>query len=71
MAITPDRAAVTGNQSNPDLLQHIADLRGALERAVREISFCAGREAADDPEQSARLMAAAGEMTEVLNRTAP
>lgn len=52
--------------------QHIADLRKALEEAVRWIYFCAGgREAAHDPEQSAALIAAAAGMQDVLARTAP
>ncbi|WP_055526000.1 hypothetical protein [Streptomyces graminilatus] len=51
--------------------QHIADLRAALQQAVRHLHFCAGREAATDPEQSAELSAAADGMTDVLARTAP
>ncbi|MEU2675199.1 hypothetical protein ABZ622_41775 [Streptomyces sp. NPDC007164] len=50
--------------------RHITDLRTALERAVQELVFCAGWEAAADPGQSARLMGAAGEIEAVLARTA-
>ncbi|MGW6741689.1 hypothetical protein ACWGDX_13340 [Streptomyces sp. NPDC055025] len=69
MAITPDRAEVP-DQSTADLRQQITDLRGALEHAVRLLHFSAGREVVTDPQQSARLVAAADGMTEVLARTA-
>jgi hypothetical protein len=51
--------------------QHIADLRAALQHAVRLIAFSAGREADTDHKQSASLLAAADGMQDVLDRTAP
>ncbi|MFE9886839.1 hypothetical protein [Streptomyces scopuliridis] len=71
MAITPDRPAQIRDQSNADLLQHIADLRDSLEHAARLLAFSAGREAADDPGHSVRLLTAADEMRDVLIRTRP
>ncbi|MYW04783.1 hypothetical protein [Streptomyces sp. SID3343] len=50
---------------------HLCDLRSALEHAVRLLSYSAGREAATDPTQSARLLAAVDDMKDVLARTAP
>jgi len=71
MAITPDRAADHRNQSNADLLQHIADLRDALQHAVRLLAFSAGREADTDPKHATLLMRTADDMTDILIRTAP
>ncbi|MDI6413183.1 hypothetical protein [Streptomyces albus] len=48
----------------------IADLRAALQQAVAELSFEAGRQAATDPERAEYLMAAASTMAETLQRTA-
>jgi len=48
----------------------IADLRAALQQAVAELSFEAGRQAATDPERAADLMAAAATTEETLQRTA-
>ncbi|MYZ40132.1 MULTISPECIES: hypothetical protein [unclassified Streptomyces] len=64
MAATPARAA------DPRDL-YIADLRAALTAAKALVAFAAGQAAATDPEYSARLMAAAGGMDDVLSRTAP
>ncbi|RGD55398.1 hypothetical protein DR950_41790 [Kitasatospora xanthocidica] len=50
--------------------QHITDLRAALTRAVQELSFAAGREVADDPGYSDRLMTIVGSWEETLARTA-
>lgn len=70
MAITPDRAELR-DQSTADLLQHIADLRAAIERVIPLLGYSAGREAATDPGHSGRLIAAADDMTDILIRTAP
>ncbi|MEU6927356.1 hypothetical protein [Streptomyces sp. NPDC046631] len=51
--------------------QHIADLRAAVQHAVRLLYFSAGCEEATDPKQSARLIAAADGMKDILARTAP
>ncbi|MEW2298021.1 hypothetical protein ABZ719_35925 [Streptomyces sp. NPDC006743] len=52
--------------------QHLADLRAALQSVLPLLSFYAGREAADfNPEQTALLLQAADEVTDVLSRTAP
>ncbi|MFC7924793.1 hypothetical protein [Streptomyces cinereoruber] len=51
--------------------QQIADLRAALLRAVPLLAFAAGREADTDPRQSALLSAAADDLTDILDRTAP
>ncbi|OXM60128.1 hypothetical protein [Amycolatopsis sp. KNN50.9b] len=51
--------------------QQIAGLRAAIRRAIPLLSFAAGREAAKDPRQAGLLLAAADDMTELLNRTAP
>lgn len=51
--------------------QHVTDLRAALTRAVQEISFAAGREAADDPGYAERLMTIAESWEKTLARTAP
>ncbi|MFJ7131019.1 hypothetical protein [Streptomyces sp. NPDC098101] len=51
--------------------QQIADLRAALQRAVPLLAFAAGREADTDPRQSELLSAAADDLTDILDRTAP
>ncbi|MCZ0210705.1 hypothetical protein OZK63_35510 [Streptomyces sp. UMAF16] len=51
--------------------QHITDLRAALQRAISLLGFAAGREAATDPRPAGLLLAAADDMTQLLNRTAP
>ncbi|MFE2728940.1 hypothetical protein [Kitasatospora sp. NPDC059327] len=51
--------------------QHIADVRAALQRAIPFLGFSAGREAATDPNYSGRLFAAADDLTNTLDRTAP
>ncbi|GAA2733558.1 hypothetical protein [Streptomyces nogalater] len=51
--------------------QHITDLRAALQRAISLLGFAAGREVATDPRQAGLLLAAADDMTQLLNRTAP
>ena len=51
--------------------EHIAELRAALQRVVPLLSFSAGREAATDPTQADLLSAAADDLTDILNRTAP
>ncbi|MEV5687537.1 hypothetical protein AB0L68_30750 [Streptomyces sp. NPDC052164] len=58
-------------ESTAALLQHIEELRDALAHAVRLLSHSAGREAADDPGHSERLMTAAVHLTDLLARTAP
>ncbi|MFJ2172114.1 hypothetical protein ACIOHE_04250 [Streptomyces sp. NPDC087851] len=60
----------TRDQSTADLLQHITDLRAALQHAIRLPAHSAGREAAEDPRYSGRLMAATEGMAPVLARTA-
>lgn len=62
MTNTPTHAAAIQDE-------HIADLRAALQRAVALIQFEAGREAATDPGQADRLIAAADGMADVLART--
>uniref|UniRef100_UPI003F491F19 hypothetical protein n=1 Tax=Streptomyces achromogenes TaxID=67255 RepID=UPI003F491F19 len=52
-------------------VQHIADLRAPIERAIPLLSSAAGRDAATDPRQAGLLLAASDDMTELLNRTAP
>ncbi|MEU7088120.1 hypothetical protein [Streptomyces achromogenes] len=51
--------------------QHIADLRAALQRVIPLLGFAAGREAATEPRQAGLLLAAADDMTQILNRPAP
>ncbi|MEV6426021.1 hypothetical protein [Streptomyces sp. NPDC051662] len=51
-------------------VEPIADLRAALQTAVAELSFEAGRQAATDPERAERLMAATSAMEETVRRTA-
>ncbi|MGW2028155.1 hypothetical protein ACWC9R_11900 [Streptomyces sp. NPDC001219] len=48
----------------------IADLRAALQQAVAELAFEAGRQAATDPERAEHLMAATSTMEETVQRTA-
>ena len=50
---------------------HIAELRAALEHAIRLLGFSAGREAATDPQYAARLLTAIDDLTGTLNRTDP
>ncbi|GGS09976.1 MULTISPECIES: hypothetical protein [Streptomyces] len=51
--------------------QHIIDLRAAIQRAMPLLSFAAGRERATPRQAGLLLAAAADDMTELLNRTAP
>lgn len=51
--------------------QHITVLRAAIQCAIRLLSCAVGREAATDPRQAEMLLAAADDMTGILNRTAP
>ncbi|MDQ1041591.1 hypothetical protein QFZ75_008093 [Streptomyces sp. V3I8] len=51
-------------------VEPIADLRAALQQAVAELSFEAGRQVTTDPERAEHLMAATSAMEETLRRTA-
>ncbi|MFC9223154.1 hypothetical protein ACFT8W_20915 [Streptomyces hygroscopicus] len=48
----------------------IADLRAALQQAVAELAFEAGRQVTTDPERAEHLMAATSTMEQILQRTA-
>ncbi|WP_185993079.1 hypothetical protein [Streptomyces sp. 130] len=48
----------------------IADLRAALQQAVAELAYEAGRQADSDPERAHRLLASVTAMEETLQRTA-
>ena len=52
-----------------DLYKEIAELRAALQRAIPLLSYAAGREAADNPEHAAQVVAATEDMTALLIRT--
>lgn len=52
-----------------DLYKEIAELRNALQRAIPLLSYAAGREAADNPEHAAQVVAATEDMTALLIRT--
>lgn len=51
-------------------VEPIVELRTALQAAVRELAFEAGRQAATDPERAEHLMAVTSTMEETLQRTA-
>lgn len=53
-----------------DLYKEIIELRAALQRAIPLLSYAAGREAADNPEHAAQVLAAVEDMTALLLRTA-
>ncbi|MFC9863350.1 MULTISPECIES: hypothetical protein [unclassified Streptomyces] len=69
--MTDSDHAARGDQPTAVLHQHIEELPGALGHAVRLLSHSAGREAADDPSHSERLMTTAVHLTDLLARTAP
>ncbi|MGW1129853.1 hypothetical protein [Streptomyces sp. NPDC002526] len=50
--------------------QPIADLRAALQQAVAELAYEAGRQAATDPERAHSLLTSAAAMDKTLQRTA-
>ncbi|MEU9333110.1 hypothetical protein AB0D49_08090 [Streptomyces sp. NPDC048290] len=54
-----------------DREQLIAELRLALEKSVRLLSFAAGREAAGDPDEAAKMLGEVDRLKAVLERTAP
>ncbi|MGW1468451.1 hypothetical protein ACWCPT_29415 [Streptomyces sp. NPDC002308] len=56
--------------SNNDPYKQVAELRAAVQRAIPLLSYAAGKEAADNPDHAAQLMAATEDMTALLIRTA-
>ncbi|MET9662739.1 hypothetical protein [Streptomyces sp. NPDC006510] len=65
----PRRHADDGQ--DPSDADRAAELRAALQRVLPVFAYCAGREAADDPQQAAVVLAAADAVTSALARTAP
>jgi hypothetical protein len=57
--------------TTPTSVDHTADLRAALRDAILELAFAAGREAAEDPAESDRLMVVVETLKATLARTAP
>ncbi|MFF0295538.1 hypothetical protein ACFYST_06005 [Kitasatospora sp. NPDC004614] len=50
---------------------YIADLQAAIQRTIPVIAFAAGRVVADDPGHAGRLLAAADDLRNTVDRTAP
>jgi hypothetical protein len=65
----PHRHADDGR--DPSDADRAAELRSALQRVLPVLAYCAGREAADDSQQAAVVLAAADAVTGALARTAP
>ncbi|MFJ4967120.1 hypothetical protein ACIP6P_32565 [Streptomyces sp. NPDC088729] len=71
MTTTPAPAAELQDLPAAELRRHVSDLQAALREAVQWLSYCGGREAADDPEHARSVMVAIVGLEKVLARTAP
>ncbi|MGW6353519.1 hypothetical protein [Streptomyces sp. NPDC055080] len=69
--MTETGRTIRGELSTAALLQHSAELRSALEHAVRMLTCTTGHTTADSPPHAERLKCTAQDMTALLLRIAP